>query len=106
MCTCESYRSLVHVVIKNLIHENAPIMYFDPLRALFTLNRLLNRVRQRIKKKSKNGSNGNPTIPAITYDKNGAYVEEVQCKGSAEVYDNMQNSAAANINDCPVYETI
>ena len=61
-------------------------------------------MRQRIKKKAKKGSNGNPTIPAMTYDKDREYVEEVPCKGSAEIYDNMENSAAANTDNCPVYE--
>eukprot|EP00731_Ephydatia_muelleri_P032797 Em0024g341a len=61
-------------------------------------------VRQRIKKKVTKGSNGNPTIPAMTYDKDREYVEEVPCKGSAEIYDNMDNSAAANTDNCPVYE--
>ena len=103
MCACESvYFFICAQVENNLIHVNALIiiMFFNPLCALYTLNRLLNRVRQRIKKKAKKGSNGNPTIPAITYDKDGEYVEAVPCKGDESIYDNVQNIPT----ECHVYE--
>lgn len=63
---------------------------------------MFNRVRQRIKKKATNGSDGKPTIPAVTYANGKEYIEEKPPRDKHEdVYEEMQKSADAG----PVYES-